>query len=237
VATLTRTVIWDIGLQLRSMVYAATVVSTAVICGFILILPVEQLSGRWATFFIFMDPATIGLSFVGAVVLMEKAQGTIAALGVTPMRPWIYVASKIVSLTVLTFVSGFVVAYVAAESFSMPRMLLALTVSSIVSVLIGFACVARAPSMNKLMITLLWVATLGYIPLLAHFDLLPDVLAAAVALIPSYAILVAVSFAIDPASMAPSAELYAYGYLLAWCFIGWWWALREYTRSVVTDGK
>jgi fluoroquinolone transport system permease protein len=237
VATLTRTVIWDIGLQLRSMVYTATVVSTAVICGFILILPVEQLSSHWATFFIFMDPATIGLSFVGAVVLMEKAQGTIVALGVTPMRPWIYVASKILSLSLLTFASGLVVAYVATDDFALPRMLLALALSNIIAVLIGFACVARAPSMNKLMITLLWVATLAYIPLLAHFDLLPDVLVPVVALIPSYAILVAVLLAVDPAAVSPSAELYAYGYLVVWCGIGWWWALREYTRSIVTDGK
>jgi fluoroquinolone transport system permease protein len=236
-ASLARSVAWDVGLQFRSMVYTATVVSTLVICGFILILPVDGLSGRWATFFIFIDPATIGLSFVGAVVLMEKSQGTLVALGVTPMRPWVYVASKVLSLTLLTFASGLVVAWVAAEGFNLGRLLVALALSSVVAVLIGFACVARAPSMNKLTVTLLWVSTLGFLPLLAHFELLPGVLDMAMGLIPSYAILLALLLAVDPGSVSPAQAWFAYGYLVIWCGVGWWWALREYTRSIVTDGK
>ena len=105
-ASLARAVVWDMGLQVRSLVYTSTVISTLVICGFVLILPVDELPATWATFFVFMDPATIGLSFVGAVVLMEKAQGTIVAVGVTPMPPWVYVASKTISLTLLTFASS-----------------------------------------------------------------------------------------------------------------------------------
>ena len=236
-AALARIVWFDIGLQLKSFIYPATVVSTGIICGFILILPVETLSPHWGAFFVFMDPATIGLSFVGAIVLMEKTQRTIYALGISPMRPWVYVASKTISLTLLTFAAGLVVAWVAVDRFDLLKMLIALALSSTVAVLIGFACVARAPSMNKLMITLLWVTTVAYIPLLAHFELLPAGLRPIVAVIPSYAILVTVLVSIDPDAASTAAKVYGYAYLVLWCVIGWLWTLREYKRHIITDGK
>lgn len=236
-ATLSGMLRWELGLQARSFIYPATVVSTAMICGFILILPVESLSPVWVTFFVFMDPAMIGLSFVGAIVLMEKAEGTIQALGVTPVRPWLYVAAKTISLTLLTFASGLIVAVVAADNFDILRMLLALALSSVVAVLVGFACVARVPSMNKLTITLLWVSTLAYLPLLSHFGVLPESLTPAIALIPSYAVLIALTLSVEPSGVSMIEEMYAYGYLSLWCFGAWFWALREFSRNIVTEGK
>src|SRR5262245_18991379 len=117
-------------LQLRSFIYPATIVSTAVICAFILILPMQTRSPHLAAFFVFMDPATIGLSFVGAIVLKEKAQGTLAALGVTPLRPWLYVRTKTVSLTWLAFLSGLAVAWVATGgAFRTAPMLVAIALA------------------------------------------------------------------------------------------------------------
>jgi fluoroquinolone transport system permease protein len=162
-AALSRVLGWEIALQARSFIYPATVVSTLMICGFIVVLPVDQLSVSWAVFFIFMDPAMIGFSFVGAIILMEKAEGTIAAVGVSPMQPDLYIAVKIISLTLVTFASGVVVAYVAADDFALLRMLSVLTLSSVVAVLIGFVVAARAPSMNKLTITLLWTSMIAYL--------------------------------------------------------------------------
>lgn len=228
---------WELSLQARSFIYPATVVSTLMICGFILVLPVVSLPPHWVTFFVFMDPAMIGLSFVGAIVLMEKTEGTIHAVGVSPMRPWVYVASKTISLTMLTFASGVAVALVAADTFDAVKLLLALTLSSVVAVLVGFACVARVPSMNKLTITLLWVSMIAYAPLLAHFDVLPAVITPLVALIPSYAVLIALTDAIDPSAVSRFEQVYAYTYLSLWCFVGWWWALREFRNNIVTDGR
>ncbi len=236
-AKLTQTVGWDLRLQLRSFIYPATVVSTALICGVILVLPVAALPPDWAAFFVFMDPALIGLSFVGAIVLMEKAEGTIFALGVTPMKPSTYVAAKTITLTLLAFASGLAVAYIASDNYDPWRLLVALTLSSTFAVLIGLACVARVPTMNKLMITLLWVELVLLLPLLSHFGVLPEMLTPVIALIPSYAVLVALMLSLDPAPPSPWAEVYAYGYLAFWCALGWFWALREYTRNIVTEGR
>ena len=173
-------------LQRRSFILPATVVSTAVICGFVLLLPARPPAPRVTAFFVFMDPATIGLSFVGAMVLMEKAQGTLDALAVTPPRPTAYVAAKATFLTVLTFASGLVVVSVATRGdFDVARQLLALALCSGVAVILGLACVARAASMNHLVMTLLWVSTVLYLPLLAHFGIVSGPASAMLAPIPS----------------------------------------------------
>jgi len=237
-AALGHTLRWEVTLQLRSFVYPATVVSTAVICAFVLILPLSTRSPELTAFFVFMDPATIGLSFVGAIVLKEKAQNTLSALGVTPLRPWVYVLTKTVSLTTLAFASGLVVAWVAANgAFHVPRMVFAIALSSAVAVQVGFACVARAPSMNKLSITLLWVSMLGYLPLLVHFDLVTPALTPVLAVIPSYAMLVLITGAVDGNHVSGAESLLAASYLGAWCALGAWWTLREYGRAMVSDGK
>ena len=180
----------------------------------------------------------LGLSFVGAMVLREKSEGTIFALGITPLKPWVYVFSKTVTLTVITFASSLVVAYVATDGdFNVPRMLLVLTLVSTLATLVGFACVARVPSMNKLMIHWLWLTNLLYVPALTHFEIFPDALTPIIALIPSYAVLIGLTWAVDVDVYPTSALLYAFSYMVIWCGIGWWWTLREYTRSIVSSGQ
>src|SRR5262245_3836340 len=116
--------------QLRSFIYPATIVNTAVICAFLLLLPMQPSLHDPVAFFVDMDPAPIGLSFVGAIVLKEKAQGTLAALGVTPLRPWLYVLTKTVSLTWLAFLSGLAVAWVATGgAFRTAPMLVAIALA------------------------------------------------------------------------------------------------------------
>jgi fluoroquinolone transport system permease protein len=228
----------DLTLQARSFIYPATAVSTAMICAFIMLLPSRPLSPRLTAFFVFLDPATIGLSFVGAMVLMEKAEGTLFALGVTPTKPAAYVGSKTITLTLLTFASSLAVVWVATGgSLDVWRQLLALTLCSAVAVLIGLFCVAGALSMNQLVIRLLAVTTLLYVPLLSHFDVVPDGFTPVAALIPSYAMLVALEAAADPASVSVLAQGYAAVYLAVWVALGWRWTLRAFERAIVSEGR
>lgn len=227
----------EITLQARSFLYPASVVSTGLLCAFVLLLG-RPLSPRLTAFFVFMDPATVGLSFVGAIVLMEKAQGTLSALGVTPMRPAAYVGAKAVSLTLVAVASGLVVVSVATGgAFDWPRQLLALALCSAVAVLIGLVCVARSASMNQLVVTLLWVSTLLYLPLLGHFGVLPRAAAPVLAVIPSYAMLVSLTAAVDPDSVAGLIELVAVLYLAVWVWAGWRRTVREFEAVIVTEGR
>lgn len=228
----------ELALQRRSFILPATAVSTVMICGFVLLLPARPPAPRVTAFFVFMDPATIGLSFVGAMVLMEKAQGTLDALAVTPLKPAAYVAAKGVALTLLTFGSGLIVFAVATRgAFHPSRQLLALGLCSAVAVLIGLACVARAASMNHLVMTLLWVSTALYLPLLAHFGIVTGVAAMILAPIPSYAMLVTLTSAVEPDAVAVGVQVAAAAYLLVWVAVGSWRTVRAFERSIVAEGR
>jgi hypothetical protein len=142
------------------------------------------------------------------------------------------------TLTLISFVSGLVVAYVATRgAFDPPRLLLALALSSAVMVLIGLACVARAASMTQLVVLLLWVSTVLYLPLLSHFGVGPSAMAAILAIIPSHAMLVALTAGMSQDSTSFVSQLIAAFYLALWVWAGWYWTLREFERAIVTEGR
>ncbi len=156
----------------------------------------------------------------------------------TPLRARWYVASKATSLTLLTFASSLIVVLVGARgTFQIAPLLLALTLSSFVAVLLGMLCVAGARSLNHRVMRLLWVTTLLYLPLLAHFDLLGGVAAGALTLIPSRAMLVALEASLGPRGASPGVQAYALGYLTLWGVMLWARAVRGFERAVLTEGR
>lgn len=228
---------WDICMQARHNIYTANVISTVAICGFILLMPLDPMPTKLATAFVFMDPAFLGLSFIGAIVLAEKSTRVLAALGVTPSPPWIYILSKTTTLSITGTLAGIAVAWVAYEDFNYILMTLMLILSNIVAVLIGFGMVARAKSMNGLMISLLYITTLLFLPLLAHFDIVTGNMQWLFAIIPSHAMLLSFSGAVDPSSLTVLEWLYAITYQAVWIFGAWKWSLREYNVYIISDGK
>ena len=229
---------WDITLQARNYIYVANIVSTAAIIVFVMLLPVDPLPASAASFFLFADPALIGLSFIGAIVMMEKASRVLSALGVTPSPPSVYVASKTLTMSVNGILSGLAVAWFAlGGAFDWGLMILALALSNTVAVLMGLAIVARAPSMNGLMIFLLFGTSILFIPLLPHFGLVSGPAGWAFAVIPSYAMLMSFVGAADPGLLNQAEWAYAIGYQALWILIGWIWALREFKQSIVSEGR
>lgn len=228
---------WDLDLQARNYIMVMNAVSTAVIIAFVLLIG-PPVPASVASFFIFADPALIGLSLTGAIVLMEKSARVLSALGVAPSPPWVYVASKTVTMTGMGALSALAVAWVGlGGAFDWPLMILAVLLSNIIAVLIGFACVARAPSMNAFMTYLLMVAALLFAALPAHFGILPDWGVLSSMLLPSYAMLLALNGAADPSSLSAAQWSYAIGYQLVWIALGWAWSLHEFSAHIVTEGR
>lgn len=167
---------WDATLQARHHIFTANLVSTLAFCGFVALVPVPSLSPALASFFIFADPALIGLSFIGAVVLMERGARVNLALGVTPLPPAHYVLSKAIVLSLSGTASGLAVAgTLAARGLPVQWGLLstALLASNLLAVLLGFIVAASARSMNQLMMRLLVLTMVLFAPLLSHFGATP----------------------------------------------------------------
>lgn len=90
--------------QYRYGIYAAY---AFVVAFYVLVLTVGRgVLPDWAVaLVIYTDPAAVGFFFLGALMMLEKAEGVRAALAVSPARAVQYLAGKLVTLTMLALVA------------------------------------------------------------------------------------------------------------------------------------
>ena len=55
---------------------------------------------------VFSDPSVLGLFFIGGIIMLEKLQGVMMVMVVTPLRPEEYILSKVISLTIIAVLAG-----------------------------------------------------------------------------------------------------------------------------------
>ena len=102
-----------------------------------------------AAILIFSDPASMGLFFMGAIVLLEKNQHTPCAFAVSPVRAEEYIAAKSGSLSVISLV----VAAVLALTADMDRIHIILSgtvISSMVFTLLAIIIATQITSLINL---------------------------------------------------------------------------------------
>jgi fluoroquinolone transport system permease protein len=99
-----------------------------------------------------MNALLTAFYFVAAQVLLEKGEGTLAGLTVTPLRREEYLASKVFSLAAITLFEGLVVIFSAfGLPHNLPWLLLGMLGVSAVYTLIGFWLTSRYESLNQLL--------------------------------------------------------------------------------------
>ncbi|MEM8985740.1 MAG: hypothetical protein AAGC95_03365 [Pseudomonadota bacterium] len=224
---------WDMRLQARSHLYTATVLTTLAFCLTVYLLAPFDLERKWLAFLLFMDPAVIGLSFVGAFILMERGGKTLSALATTPLQGWVYVFGKIASFAILGSVSGACVAFVASGGHLIyPTAALSLLMTNAAAVLLGFALAAPAATVNaflaRMSIAMLIVTT----PALGYLGLVPDTVHMALAVIPTYSMLVLLEAGFAQSAVSVGEYIVHGVYLLAWTIAGWFWSVRAYERHM-----
>lgn len=100
---------------------------------------------------IFTDPATLGLFFMGAIILLEKSQRVLSSLAVSPIKLWEYIFSKVVSLAFISTLVGVIIG-----AFSGTQNMLWVTVGtflgSILFSLIGIIVATKVSSLNQFLI-------------------------------------------------------------------------------------
>lgn len=139
---------YDIKFQIRhGFYYAYTLVSLL----YIIMLRLLPISIReyTATLVLFSDPSVLGFFFIGGIVLLEKGQNIFESLFVTPIRAWEYLASKLISLTLLSVISSLVIAVFSfGISFNPFPMILGVILSSVFFTLIGFTLAFLSKTLN-----------------------------------------------------------------------------------------
>ncbi|MFQ5639405.1 MAG: ABC transporter permease [bacterium] len=88
--------------------------------------------------------------FFGGLVLLEKKEGTLEAQVVTPLRRWEYLASKVITLTLLSLVESLLVIFlIYGAEFKVIPMVLGISFAAMIYSLLGFIIVARYDSINE----------------------------------------------------------------------------------------
>ena len=155
---------WDVILQSRYKIIHLSILSVIIYYMSLVAVP-SMNTMEFKTLYLFMDPTLIGIMFVGALVLFEKTENTLQALTVTPMVTRTYFFSKIISLTSLSIVSGFLFVFLAhGFDFQYFYMIVGLVLTSIFLILVGFLLVARCASINEFLGMMMIAFLLLFVP-------------------------------------------------------------------------
>lgn len=131
----------------------------------------DGLSPDVAVFFISTDPSMLGFLFVGALVLFEKNSNTISALVVTPVRAYQYLGAKALSLTVLALLGSGAMAIASPHESNVGILILAVVLSSVHFVWIGFLGVVRVKTISQYFFVFPFIIAPLMLPLLHFFGI------------------------------------------------------------------
>lgn len=176
---------------------------------------------------IFSDPSMMGFIFVGVMVLFEKQAGTSSALIVTPLRPWQYLLSKSISLTIPALIISIAMTFASRESVNLLLVIVAVFLTSVLFLLLGFIGAQRVKTFNQyILIIPMFIAPLC-IPIIDYFGLWESPL---MWIIPTQSSLILLKAAF--VDVAVWKQLLSVFILLLSIALAWKWALVEYAKRM-----
>lgn len=156
----------DMRFQEKYGFYFLYAVLTAIYAVALLAVP-ESWKEKTAAVLIFSDPASMGLFFMGAIVLLEKNQHTPCAFAVSPVRPMEYMIAKIGSLSVISVVVAALLA-LAARVDHLPVVLVGTAVSSAIFTLLGMIIATKIVSLNQFILWTVPIEIVCFVPAILH---------------------------------------------------------------------
>jgi fluoroquinolone transport system permease protein len=156
----------DITLQWRHGFYYAT--------AFVLIFCVVVVSRMPAVELGWLLPALVlgnlllnTFYFIGGLILLEKAEGTLEAQIVTPLRPGEYLTAKVVTLTLLGVVENvMLVLLLVGFNFRLLPLVTGLVLTAVLYCLVGVLAVVRYDSINEYLMPSVVYTALLLVPLM-----------------------------------------------------------------------
>jgi fluoroquinolone transport system permease protein len=223
---------WDVVVQARNGFYWATAFVVLVVGGLFLSVPeaVRADEGAWVPAVVAVNLQITTFFFVAGLLLLERDEGTLLALAVSPLTPAAYLATRTLSLTALAGIETIAVVLIAfADAPSWPLLLAGTSALGVIYTGMGAALATRYGSVNALLLPASVVVTLLLLPLLPHFGLAPRAL---FLVHPVEAPLTLMRAAYEETSVADVT----FGVLgaIGWGTVAFWWAQRRVSR-LMTD--
>lgn len=181
---------------------------------------------------VFSDTSVLGFFFVGAILLLEREEGTLRAVSVTPLRPTEFYLAKVLSLTILALIiSGLMTfAHLPAGASSLFYYLGVLG-SSLLYTFIGIGVASQAQSLNGYFFRGAGYSVVLMLPLLDFFGLVESPLFWLLPTLPTLTLLQTAYRGHTLPLLAASASI-----LLVWVAIAFGFGLFAFRRYVIFQG-
>ncbi|CAN5687743.1 multidrug ABC transporter permease [soil metagenome] len=136
-----------------------------------MLIPLPESALSFATpLVVFAELAVIGYYFVAGMVLFEKDERTLYALVSTPLRFSEYLGSKLATLTLMAVAASLIVVVAGhGSSFDVTLLILAVVLTSLISILAGFISVLPFDAISRYLVPSqlpLFVMALPLVPFL-----------------------------------------------------------------------
>jgi fluoroquinolone transport system permease protein len=225
---LIRTIAWDLKLAVTYQILTVAAAITLLYIVSFHIIPGNNLTPL-LVILIFTDPTMLGFIFIGAMILFEKSAHTLEAVVVTPLKPWQYLWSKALSLTLISLACSLVMAIAGhGWNFNYLFFIPAVVFSSLLFIFIGFIGVARVNTFNQYIIIIPFFLTPAAIPLVSYLNLSDSFL---FYLIPTQGSLLLFKASFE--TVKTWQLIYSILYLILSVFISFLFAKRAFRKQIV----
>ncbi|PKP06578.1 MAG: ABC transporter [Bacteroidetes bacterium HGW-Bacteroidetes-5] len=178
-------IISDIRFQSKQGFYLVYVIITVMYLIILSLLP-ESFLRIALPLVVFSDPSVLGLFFIGGIIMLEKGQGVIQVLVVSPLTTVEYIIAKVISLSVVAVVAASAITILSSsETINWFLFLTSVVLTSGIFTLCGVVINAGCNNVNQyilktipymLLLVLPCFSILGA-PLLYPLTLVPSVAA------------------------------------------------------------
>ena len=220
---------FDVLLQARQGFYAATAAIVVLLGALLLSIPAaaRARSDLWVPFLIVVNLPITTFFFVCGLILLERDEGTLVALGVSPVTAGQYLAMRMTTLVALALIETLAI---VSFGFSIETPALIITGAVLLGVMLtgfGAGVSSRYTTVNEMILPGSVFVTFLLLPLLAHFGMSPRAPFLLHPVEPPLTL-------IRAAYVEPAAGELLFGTLgsIAWCGVAWRWGRASLERSM-----
>lgn len=165
---------WDVRLQSRNGFYWASAFVVLVVGSLFLALPVAARtpSSIWVPALVLTNLVITTFFFVSGLILIERDEGSLLGLAVSPTSPAAYLAARAVTLTTLAALETVAFVLLAFEVPASWLLFVSGTLTAgVIYTSVGASMATRYASVNEFLLPATVVVTALLVPLLAHLGL------------------------------------------------------------------
>jgi fluoroquinolone transport system permease protein len=142
----------DMRFQIKHGFYLVYVVITIMYLIILSFLP-ENIFSVALPLVVFSDPSVLGLFFIGGIILLEKGQGVLMVLVVSPLRTQEYILAKVISMALISVLAAFAITFFSHyPTVNWWLLLISTILASAIFTLIGIIINAGCNTVNQYML-------------------------------------------------------------------------------------